>query len=185
MIGSPLASPSATLMSVANELVKLRHRPVIDLGCGFGRNAVALASRGISIVCVDKDVDRLRTLARLAPGYISGFMQRDGREVGKIYPVCIDVDIAWPFPKSYFSAFICVHFFKLRLVDAVVSSLMPGGCLYIETFGNHGRNYFDLPKAGQIHDLLENRFHMVFYKERKAGPDGYDAVSAKVFARKK
>ena len=62
---------------------------------------------------------------------------------------------------------------------------MPGGCLYIETFGNHGRNYFDLPKAGQIHDLLENRFHMVFYKERKAGPDGYDAVSAKVFARKK
>ena len=102
MIGSPLASPSATLMSVANELVKLRHRPVIDLGCGFGRNAVALASRGISIVCVDKDVDRLRTLARLAPGYISGFMQRDGREVGKIYPVASMLTLHGHFLKVIF-----------------------------------------------------------------------------------
>ena len=185
MIDSPLASPSQTLMSFADELVKLRHRPAIDVGCGFGRNAVALASRGISVVCVDKDLSCLRTLAERASEHIARSMQQSSGTAGQIYPVCCDVCVAWPFPGSYFSTFVFIHFFRLHLVDAVASSLVPGGFLYIETFGNHGGNYLDLPKAGQIHDLLASRFHMPFYKERKAGPCGYDAVSVKVFACKK
>jgi tellurite methyltransferase len=133
MIDSPLASPSQTLMSFADELVKFRHRPAIDVGCGFGRNAVALASRGISVVCVDKDLSRLRTLAERASEHIARSMQQNAATVGQIYPVCCDVCVAWPFPGSYFSAVIFVHFFRLHLVDAVASSLVPGGFLYIET----------------------------------------------------
>jgi SAM-dependent methyltransferase len=185
MIGSLLASPSKTLMSFVDELVQLRHRPAIDLGCGFGRNAVALASRGLSIVCVDKDLDRLRTLAKLAPGQIRRSMPRRALGAGKVYPVCIDADIAWPFPNGFFSAVICVHFFKPNLLDAIGSSLMPGGFLYIETFGDHGGNYLDLPRGGQVNDLLRGGFCKLFYKERKAGPNGYDAVTVRVFARKR
>jgi SAM-dependent methyltransferase len=185
MIGSLLGSPSKTLMSFADELLKLRHLPAVDIGCGFGRNAVALASRGISVVCVDRDLDRLRTLATCAPEYIRRSEPQRAAAVGVIYPVCSDVLIAWPFPPHYFSAVICVHFFSANLIGSIVSSLVPDGFLYIETFGDHGRNYLDLPRAGELRGLLAVNFHVRFYKERKAGPFGYDAVSAKVFAHKK
>jgi SAM-dependent methyltransferase len=54
-----------------DELRSLSQWPVLDAGCGFGRNAVALALRGVSVVCIDRNAHRLGTLSRLAPGYIA------------------------------------------------------------------------------------------------------------------
>ena len=184
MVGSQLASPSKSLMSFASELVKLRHLPAIDIGCGFGRNAVALASHGISVVCVDRDLSRLCTLSKCAPEHFTKSEPQCAVSVGKVYPVCTDVLTAWPFPSDHFSGVICVHFFAASLINSIVWSVVPGGFLYIETFGDHGGNYLDLPKAGELRALLAVHFDISFYKERKAGPRGYDAVSAKL-ARKR
>ena len=72
---SHLGSPSKALIDVADELTSLSQYPVLDAGCGFGRNAVALASRGLSVVCVDQNLGRLHTLVRLAPTHIAEFQQ--------------------------------------------------------------------------------------------------------------
>jgi SAM-dependent methyltransferase len=182
---SQLEQPSKTLMRFANELSSGSHKPVLDAGCGLGRNAVALALRGLTVVCADRDVGRLRVLSTTAPQYISS-VKSPHSTVGQLFPVCADLDqTKWPFSTSRFSAITCVHFLKIELFDELWSALVEGGYLFIETFGGQGRNYLELPKAGQLRDLLSSRFNISFYEEKKVGPIGYDAVSVKLLAQKK
>jgi SAM-dependent methyltransferase len=153
---SHLSSPSRSMMNFADELTQKSKWPALDAGCGFGRNAVALALRGLSVVCVDHDAERLRKLGRIAPDCINA-LKRPGFAVGQLHPICVRLDsLRWPFPENCFSAIICVHFIKIELFDLFRSSLVSGGHLFIETFGGHGRNYLDLPKAGQLRDLARH-----------------------------
>ena len=68
---SRLEAPSETLISFAAEMGTDFGLPALDIGCGFGRNAVALAVRGISVVCADRRLECLKTLARFGPKYIA------------------------------------------------------------------------------------------------------------------
>lgn len=181
---SHLGPPSKALIDVADELDGLPQYPILDAGCGFGRNAFALASRGLSVVCVDQDLGRLRTLVGLARTHIAGFRQHRG-EVGKLYPLVAKLSPSeWPFAQRCFGAIVCIHFLDVALLDAFRAALVMKGRLYIETFGGHGGNYLDLPKAGQLLDLLSPHFQLSFYRERKVGPAGYDAVSVRAFGTK-
>jgi SAM-dependent methyltransferase len=166
-------------MNIAGELIRLSQFPVLDAGCGLGRNAAALAARGLSVVCADHNPRRLQTLVRVAPTHLES-MRSDVRK-GQLYPLLTNLNQAkWPFSKNCFGAIICVHFLDTDLFDAFHSSLVTGGLLYIETFGGHGENYLDLPKAGQLSDLLSRYFPFI-ESERLAG---YKAVSVKLLAEK-
>jgi SAM-dependent methyltransferase len=181
---SQLEAPSKTLIRFAAEMANGSRLPALDAGCGFGRNAVALAARGVSVICADKQIERLQTLARFGPQSIEN-QKQPNRTAGKLLPVLVDLDYErWPFREMCFSGIVCVHLKNINLFEMFHSSLNPGGFLYFETFGAHGKNYLDLPKAGRVHDLLSNGFQLNFYRERKAGPIGYDAVTVKLFARK-
>jgi SAM-dependent methyltransferase len=182
---SGLGPASKTLMSLLPELTADSKLPLLDAGCGYGRNAVALAAHGLSVVCVDQKLERLNALVRLAPEHIADLRQPNC-EVGRLYPVLADLRPSqWPFCRSCFAGIICVHFLNVELFEAFRSSLVAGGCLFIETFGGQGGNYLDLPKAGQLRDLLWKDFDLLFYREKKVGPAGYDAVTVKLLARKR
>lgn len=183
LVTSPLTSPSTSLMSCVNELLQFRESPVLDVGCGFGRNAAALALRGLSVVCVDQDAAHLRTIIDLAPPYIAG-MKLNPNEVGKLHPICSRLSQSiWPFSPNCFSAIVCVHFLEVALFDFFRSSLVAGGYLYVETFGGQGQNYVNLPRAGSLRDLLSTHFRILHYRERRVGPSNCGAVSVKVFAQ--
>jgi hypothetical protein len=127
----------------------------------------------------------LNALVRLAPGHVDDLRQ-PACEAGRLYPVLADLGPSrWPFRENCFAGIICVHFLNVTLFEAFHSSLVAGGCLYIETFGGYGGNYLDLPKAGQLRDLLSNGFDVALYREKKVGPAGYDAVTVRLFARKR
>ena len=182
---SDLGPPSKTLMTFAREMASPANLPLLDAGCGYGRNAAALAARGLSVVFVDQKLERLHVLVRLATNHIARFRE-PGCEVGQLYPLLADLGPSqWPFCENCFAGIICVHFLNVALFGVFQSSLVAGGYLYIETFGGQGGNYLDLPKAGQLHDLLSSDFHLSFYREKKVGPIGYDAVTVKLFARKR
>ena len=182
---SQLAPPSKTLMRFASELAQLRNYPALDVGCGTGRNAIALALLGIPVVCVDRDINRLRNLKENAPRRAERITLPHS-SVGKIFPICANLDPSkWPFSQNRFSTIICVEFLNIELFNSFWSALFVGGYLFIETFGGHGQNHLDLPKANQLRDLLSNRFNILFYQERKVGPVGYDAVSVKLLAQKR
>jgi SAM-dependent methyltransferase len=177
-----MASAPASRRCV-DALLQLRKSPVLDVGCGFGRNAVALALRGLSVVCVDQDRARLQAISELAPPYISR-MNLPPNEVGKLHPICSRLSqSSWPFSQNCFSAIVCVHFLEVALFDLFRSSLVAGGYLYIETFGGQGRNYVDLPKAGRLRNLLSTHFQLLRYRERRVGPRNCGAVAVKLLAR--
>jgi SAM-dependent methyltransferase len=161
------------------------NKPILDAGCGYGRNALAFAARGWSVVCVDQELIRLSTLCRLASKHLAA-LRKSECELGLLYPVLARLGAShWPFPDNCFAGIICVHFLDVALLEAFRSSLIAGGYLYIETFGGHGGNYLSLPRAGQLHHLLSPNFDLHFYRERKVGPGGYDAVTVKLFGRKR
>jgi SAM-dependent methyltransferase len=165
------------LVSFAGEMINNSKLPLLDAGCGYGRNAVALASRGMSVVCVDQKLERLNALVHLAPKQIADLRQPEC-ELGQLYPVCASLNSSqWPFRENCFAGIVCIHFLNVALLGAFRSSLVTGGFLLIETFGGHGGNHLDLPKAGQLHDLLSKDFYLPFYRERKVGRAGYDAVT--------
>lgn len=60
---------------------------------------------------------------------------------------------------------------------------MDGGHLFIETFGGHGENYLELPKADEIRQALKG-YELIFYSERSVGPASQNAVVVRAFAQK-
>jgi SAM-dependent methyltransferase len=176
--------PSSTLLKFAHEFAVLKSSPVLDAGCGFGRNALALSLRGLDVVCADGDLARLSTLTSLAGPFFSTHKLPE-QDVGRLLPVCVNLDgSAWPFRKSTFSAIVCVHFHHLDLLDAFRFSLIRGGLLYIETFGGQGQNYLDLPRKGELRDSLGKNYELRFYTEKAVGPPSSSAASVKLLARK-
>jgi SAM-dependent methyltransferase len=116
---SDLGLPSKTLMNFAGEMASHTDSPFLDAGCGYGRNAVALASRGLSVVCVDQKLERLNALVRLGPNHLARLKQPEC-EAGHLYPVLADLGPSqWPFCENCFAGIICVlksgEFFSLFL----------------------------------------------------------------------
>lgn len=182
---TPIGPASKTLIKCIGEITSNTKLPVLDAGCGYGRNAVAFAARGLSVVCVDGERPRLNALVRLGPKHIAD-QKRPGRAVGRLYPLLADLaPDRWPFRDDCFGGIVCVHFLNLELFAAFNSSLVAGGFLYIETFGGQGGNYLDLPKAGRLRELLRHEFDVPLYRERKVGPASHDAVVVTAFARKR
>jgi SAM-dependent methyltransferase len=150
--------------------------PVLDAGCGFGRNAVALARLGHKVICADSDADRLRSLARA---------NSRKRIRTSLLPVCVNLGRgAWPFGKDCFSAVVCVHFLDARLLPLMRAGLCAGGYLFIETIGGHGGNHLALPRAGELRRALEADFRFEFYEERRAGPERFGKRAVKLLAQK-
>jgi hypothetical protein len=100
-------------------------------------------------------------------------------------PVCVDLTPTnWPFSARRFGAIVCVHFLDMELLPQVCQSLADDGHLYIETFGGQGGNYLALPKEGELHARLADRFSLAFYQERTVGLPSSGACAVKLLARK-
>lgn len=167
-------SPSSLLLRWVDRFAP--EKPILDAGCGAGRNAIALAGQGLRIVCADKDHERLGQLESFAP---------DELHRGCLMLVCTNLTASrWPFGLACFSAVVCIHFLDLALLPLIRASLCEGGHLYIETIGGQGENHRDLPPAGTLRRLLDPDFSFMFYEERRAGPEQYGKRAVKLLAQK-
>jgi SAM-dependent methyltransferase len=156
------------------------NKPVLDIGCGSGRNAVALAQLGCAVICVDKDLSTLRShQAELRDSSLS-------TALGQL--ILHELDLLtdrWPFTACAAGAIINVHCLFPALFPSFESSLSPAGYLLLETVPGHGGNYLELPKAGELRSALETGFELEYYKEGKVGPCGSDAVTVQMLAKKR
>jgi SAM-dependent methyltransferase len=178
-------SPSKTLIKFGDHIASLGEGPIIDAPCGYGRNAVALAARGCTVIAVDKDRKRLAVLDQLKVGYVAE-RASVGVSTGKILTVCADLTAeGWPVAQSSVSAIVCVHFAMIDLIPSFISSLRTGGHLYTETFGGQGQNFRELPRAGQLRELLSRYVEFRYYKEQKVGPPEIDSVSVILLAKRR
>jgi SAM-dependent methyltransferase len=148
--------------------------PIIDVACGAGRNAFYLAEFCPSVICVDRDLTRLRN-------------QLPSRVVS-LRLTLFEMDLLedpWPFGSHTIGGIVLVDFLDLSLFALFERSLIEGGYLLIETVSGRGGNYLELPKASELRMVLEKSFDFRLYREVKVGPRGSNAVTVRLLARRR
>jgi SAM-dependent methyltransferase len=146
-------------------------KPILDVACGSGRNAIFLATLGCSIICVDRDVTRLQNQKLPLPVSRQLILRQ------------LDlVKDSWPFGSCAVGGIVNVHFLLPELFPLFEYSLSPGGYLLLETVPGCGGNYLELPKARELREALGKGFDIEFYKEARVGPADYDAVTVRLLA---
>ena len=118
--------------------------PCLDLACGRGRQALAVARWGVPVVGVDRSREALRELTDAATA-----------EDLPIALVRADLESA-PGPPLAEARFGCVLVFRYLhrpLAPAIVRALRPGGLLLYETFTIYQRDREQGPN--NAHFLLE------------------------------
>jgi len=126
---------------------------VLDLACGRGRHAVAMADAGLWVTAVDRDV--------------SGLPAHDGIE-------SIEADIEdgspWPLAGKDFDAIVVTNYLYRPLFPVLIGSLRSGGVLIYETFaaGNEAlgrpRNPDFLLRDGELLDAVAGKLSVVAYE---------------------
>jgi hypothetical protein len=156
------------------------NKPVLDVGCGSGRNAVLLSRFGCTVVCLDKDLTSLHTLR--------ASLDQSPLRKASAELIARQVDLEkdrWPFTSNVVGGIISVHFFMPVLFPHFTTSLSSGGYLLLQTVPGCGGNYVELPKALEVRSTFEMGFSIEFYKEHKVGPPGSNAVTVQMLAKKR
>jgi SAM-dependent methyltransferase len=155
-------------------------KPILDVACGSGRNAFHLSSLGANVVCMDRELTRLREYLtqNASTGNIVG--------ADRIVPQQIDlINDPWPFTSASVGGIVNVHFTLPALFPYFESTLMPDGYLLLETVPGCGGNHRELPKRGELKAALEGSFSFEMYKEKPVGPLERNAVTVKLVARRR
>ncbi len=173
-------SPSKILAKFAEEIAFNSNGTIVDIACGYGRNAACIVSFGVPVVCVDINNDALE--------YIKSSVSLSlpkSKEINQLTTMQLDlINDPWPFEDESLGAIINVHFFYYGLIAHFIRSLKIGGYLFIETIDGHGGNYLDLPQHGFIKAQLADAFDIKFIKEKKVGPLQSNSSSVKLLAIK-
>ena len=128
-ISNPLASRPSPWLAGHFGLIRAGGR-VLDLACGHGRHARALAALGHPVLAVDRDVQALATLAG-TPG---------------ITTLAADLEGApWPLADQRFDAILVSHYLHRPLFAHLLGALAGDGVLLYETFAR-GNEQFGRPR---------------------------------------
>jgi tellurite methyltransferase len=149
-------------------------RPILDVACGAGRNAIPLAELGCRVICIDRDLGRLKN--QRLPRKISGLL------------TLVEMDLLtdpWPFEPGTIGGALMVDFLHPSLFGLLSRSLGAGACLLIETISARGGNYRELPKPDELRTAFETAFDFEFYRERKVESAPCDAVTVKLFGKRR
>lgn len=154
-------------------------KPILDVACGGGRNAILLAYLGGDVICIDKDLTKLEAkCSRLQAGPF-------GEAIRRIRRIHLDLtNDQWPFDPEIVGGLVNIHFLHPPLFPAFRDCLQWGGSLLIQTVPGHGGNYVELPRAGALRQEFEQSISLEIYKEQKAGPEEVDAVTVQLFGRR-
>jgi SAM-dependent methyltransferase len=155
-------------------------KPILDVACGSGRNAFFLSSLGATVVCMDKELTRLREY--LAHNGSKCFIEGAERLVTHQIDL---VKAPWPFDYGSAGGIINVHFTLPALFPFFANSLIPSGYLLLETVPGCGDNFMELPKKGELKTALEANVEFEMYEEKPVGPAERNAVTVKLVARRR
>lgn len=92
---------------------------VLDLACGYGRNAHWLARQGWQVLAVDRDPEALATLTGM-PGIAALQADLEGAP--------------WPLAGRRFDGIVVCRYLHRPLLPTLLESMAAGGVLIYETF---------------------------------------------------
>jgi len=124
---------AALLLEHLSLLVNLdRGLPILDLACGRGRNGLALAEQGVSVVFADNSSNVLEIVERR-------LAENDLR--GSVWQVDLEEPDSNPFAGFSFSAVMGFCYLHRPLFPALKGAIMPGGLVVYETFTIEQRRF--------------------------------------------
>jgi SAM-dependent methyltransferase len=131
------ADAPSPLFAAERERLVAAGGPALDLACGRGRHALALAASGVPVVALDRDRARLAELAAAARARaLPVRLLRADLEAG----ACI------PLASASCSAVLVFRYLHRPLAAEIVRVLRPGGVLVYETFVTRHRELADHPR---------------------------------------
>jgi SAM-dependent methyltransferase len=146
------AEAPSPLFAAERERLLAAGGPALDLACGRGRHALALAASGVLAIGLDRDRARLAELARSAHA-----------RALPVRPLLADLEAAGRLPLASAScgAVLVFRYLHRPLASEIVRVLRPGGVLLYETFvrkhrelSDHPRNPAFLLDAGELPKLF-------------------------------
>jgi len=124
-----VGAPSALVLRMAPILSQARG-PVIDIACGRGRNALALARAGVAVLGIDRNAEHLAALHAAAQDEsLPVAVARADLESGARPPLAV----------GRCGAVVVCRYLHRPLAPQLVALLRPGGWLLYETFTIHQR----------------------------------------------
>lgn len=113
--------------------------PVLDLACGRGRHARAVAAAGHRVMAIDRDAEALAELRRALPGDRALVVQAD-----------LEGDADPPLRPGAFGAVLVFRYLHRPLCPAIAALLRPGGLLLYETFTTDQRRFGRGPRRAEF-----------------------------------
>jgi SAM-dependent methyltransferase len=150
--------------------------PALDVACGTGRHALAIARTGRAVDAVDRSPEACATLGRVAAA--AGLPVR---------VVCADV-CTLGLPRRRYAAVIDTLYLERGVLPALVASLLPGGVLLFETFvaeqlaTGHPRNPAYVLGPNELLGLVPG-LRVLAFREGPVERDGRIAYLASLAAR--
>jgi SAM-dependent methyltransferase len=160
-------------------LARLPRGRALDVAAGRGRNAIALARAGLSVVAVDFSSEAMRLLAATA---------RAARL--PIWPVVANLD-RFHLKDESFDVIVNINFLDRALFPEFVRALRPGGMLIADTFLidqaaiGHPRDPRFLLAHGELHRLAGGLEVKEYCEGLVTYPDGDRAYRASIAARRR
>jgi len=164
----------------AEEIVKNIDGNILDVACGYGRNAAFVASYGVPVICIDNSEDALEYIK--AGENLTSAKLKNPKLLSTIKMNLKTEE--WTFEDESISMIINSHFLLPELITHFAKSLKIGGYLFIETIDARGRNYLELPQYGYIKDCLSNAFEFIHHDEKRIELVDYNASTVKLLAVK-
>lgn len=124
---------------------------VLDVACGNGRNAIAMAQSGLRVRAIDRSADAIAALSAEA-----------GKRGLPIDAAVIDLETDPPpgLDEARYDAVLVFNYLHRPLIPAIRAAVKPGGRLFYETFTSRQaergrpRNPAFLLKEGELRELM-------------------------------
>jgi SAM-dependent methyltransferase len=166
--------PSPFVSQCLGSLPDLAGKIAVDIGCGYGRNALAVSRLGLLTYALDVDHVALRSLRTVT-----------AESEPRLVPIRCDFAFGLPLLSGRADLVMAIQYPSALDLAKVAELSSPGGFLILETFGGQGRNWRSLPHAGEVRRLLAPHFSIQTYIEGRAGPAAEGRCTVKAFARRK
>jgi len=157
-----------------------REGHALDLACGTGRNAVALARKGWRVEAVDLSPVALQMLTEFAEA--TGVLDRIDTEL-------IDLDAF--VPEKQYDLILKTNYLDRDLIRRTLSALKSGGLYIVETYmedpqnGKKDSNPDYLLKPGELRTIFSEGFEILHYEEFwNEGDEMYRMRKQAIVARK-
>ena len=121
--GDPGKGPSTAKVLAENLHLLPASGQALELACGLGGNALALAARGLEVSAWDLSPVAIRRLREFAASAGLSNLRAEVR----------DVEEAPPAPES-FDVIVVSYYLERSLTPGLIAALRPGGLIFYQTF---------------------------------------------------